>query len=165
MSLYNLVMGENTGLRLLVAPFLPVPPEAFPRYRDVFLLDEDQPNFNQHVFVYTRTGGNNREAYGDETLSDAPNFVSEYDDTFDNTYCTFAYSVPEDLIADYNLIRDLPPKGPINFSERYWGLMHERRPDQSDSLTKFRASLEDPNRGMTTETTTPTEGTTNDQAE
>ena len=101
MSLYNMLFGTNPAADFLLA-MLGID-RSFPgRFRDCY-LDGD------HIVVYTRTGGGNREVYEDanEAMHTVPGFVSDEDDDFDCTYAHFRYQVPEKFKAEIEILRDL----------------------------------------------------------
>ncbi len=83
-------------------------PDEYPRFRDCFLRDEDRPEYNDHIHVYTRTGGGNRESY--ETAIDEmrsmETFVTDYDDGFDCTYASWVFRVPAKWQADFEKIKE-----------------------------------------------------------
>lgn len=62
------------------------------RFRDVHLNKD-----GTKIKVLTRNGGGNREEYEDvfDELSVHPNYIEDYDDSFDCTYATIVFSVPE----------------------------------------------------------------------
>lgn len=74
------------------------------RFRDAFLNAS-----GAHILVYTRNGGGNRECWertaGDGCLCPGcvitrhlprhPNYLADHDDSFDATYATVEFSVPE----------------------------------------------------------------------
>ena len=62
MSLYNLLHGMNATAVMLLSPFAPTRIDNFPRFRNVFLEDEDAPN-PADFYVYTRMGDGNRDCY------------------------------------------------------------------------------------------------------
>ena len=99
MSLYNTMFGFNFSCIALL-PMLGRKPDEYPRFRDCFLSED-----GQHIEVYTRVGGPNRDCgYGEEELYKDPNFVSTYDDDFDNTYGTYVFSVPQKWKVDFDHI-------------------------------------------------------------
>lgn len=115
MSLYNMVFGMNASLAVVLSPFLPRPADQFPRFRDVFLADEERPEWDEFIHVYTRMGGGNRECWQDRKIDNCdcsacdtaaleadPNCLDRYDDGFDCTYCTFIFEVPEELKVDFD---------------------------------------------------------------
>lgn len=63
----------------------------FGRFRDCY-IDKEQ------IVVYTRCGGGNREDYGDvfDKMKKHPQFVRDEDDSFDCTYCSFYFNIPEE---------------------------------------------------------------------
>lgn len=99
MSLYNMVFGFNPACVLLL-PMLGRKSSEYPRFRDCFLSDD-----TKHIDVYTRVGGNNRnQGYGEEILYSDENFVDTFDDSFDNTFATYRFKVPERWQKDFNCI-------------------------------------------------------------
>lgn len=67
------------------------------RFRDIY-LNED----GTKIVLYTRNGGGNRDSYPHifEILETHPNYLSNYDDDFDCTYCYYEFSVPEQYKED-----------------------------------------------------------------
>ena len=60
MSLYNLVNGYNPACICLM-PMLGRKQDEYPRFRDCFLSDDEE-----HLVIYTRVGGANRNnGYGE----------------------------------------------------------------------------------------------------
>ena len=99
MSLYNELFGFSPAC-LVLLPMLGRKPEEYPRFRDCF-LSEDM----KRIEIYTRVGGNNRGCgFGEEELYKDPNFVSTYDDDFDNTYGTYVFNVPQKWEVDFDHI-------------------------------------------------------------
>ncbi len=99
MSLYNMVFGFNPACVLLL-PMLGRKSDEYPRFRDCFLSDD-----KKHIDVYTRVGGNNRnQGYGEEILYSDENYVDTFDDSFDNTFATYRFKVPERWQGDFNCI-------------------------------------------------------------
>ena len=80
-------------------PMLGRKQDEWPRFRDCFVNKEGQ------IEIYTRVGGGNRGCgYGEEELYKDPNFVTSYDDDFDNTYATYVFNVPEVWKSDFDKI-------------------------------------------------------------
>ena len=81
-------------------------PDNYPRFRNVFLKDEEYPEYDNHIHVYTRVGGGNRESYEDEIteLQSMPGYVTDHDDSFDSTFATFVFSVPDEWKPDFDKI-------------------------------------------------------------
>lgn len=99
MSLYNMMQGYNTAC-ILFLPMLGRRYDEYPRFRDCFISED-----GKHIDIYTRVGGNNRESgYGEEVLYEDENFVTTFDDDFDNTYGTYRFKVPDKWLDDYNYI-------------------------------------------------------------
>lgn len=116
MSLYNLVNGV-TPATFFILPVLGKHPDSYPRFRDCFLFDEQRPEFDGKIHIYTRVGGGNRDAYDEqiEELRRNPLYVTDYDDDFDNTFATFVFDIPPEFKQDIEnakkmLLADLSPK-------------------------------------------------------
>lgn len=116
MGMYNLIFGESGNADKLLM-LLGLSRDNFYRYRDCYLDEKSR------IAVYTRGGGNNRQCYchdylepGDERVMfdgeehqpdcvviahDAnckhPCYLYDKDDSFDNTYATFYFRVPEEV--------------------------------------------------------------------
>ena len=100
MSLYNMLMGFNPAC-VAIMPILGRKQDEYPRFRDCFVTDEG------NIAIYTRVGGGNRDCgYGEEKLYEDENFITTYDDEYDNTYGTYEFKVPEKWKTDFDLIMD-----------------------------------------------------------
>lgn len=106
-SLYNIVNGFNMAC-LLYLPMLGKHSDEYPRFRDCFISDPDHPKYDNHIHVYTRTGGANRQHHIEENrvMMTAPEFVATFDDKFDSTFASFVYKIPEKWQADFNAISE-----------------------------------------------------------
>lgn len=113
MSLYNRLFGENKEAHVLLG-FIGLNKGIFMRYRDVYL--------NKHgtiVTVITRIGGNNRNDYR-QSFTDIrknPNYIRDYDDEFDNTYCYFEFRVPEEF--KYTAMQMVPKEDRISVGDMF----------------------------------------------
>lgn len=107
MSLYNMINGVNP-ITFLILPMLGHHPDKYPRFRDCFIGDEDHPEYNDHIHIYTRTGGGNREAFEEENewMTSLENYVTDFDDSFDSTYASWVFSVPEKWEEDFQKFKD-----------------------------------------------------------
>ncbi len=105
MSMYNMVNGCSPAV-FLILPMLGKHPEEYPRFRDCFLSNEERPDLDDHIHIYTRTGGGNREEYDEENeaMTNMDDFVEDFDDSFDTTYASWVFKVPEQWNADFKLI-------------------------------------------------------------
>ena len=100
MSLYNMLNGFNSAC-IFIMPMLGRKQEEWPRFRDCFVTDDGE------IEIYTRVGGYNRSSgYGEEELYKDPNFIRTYDDSFDSTYGTYVFRVPEKWKADFDKLTD-----------------------------------------------------------
>lgn len=101
MSLYNMVNGFNPAC-LVFMPMLGRGQYDYPRFRDCFLADD-----NQHIEIFTRVGGGNRnQGYGEEELYNDPNYVRTYDWENDPTYGIYVFKVPDKWKEDFDKIVD-----------------------------------------------------------
>jgi len=102
MSLYNELFGVNQAT-FYVLPMLNKHPDEYPRFRDCF-ADDDKSK--KTITVYTRVGGGNRDDYQDEIdkLTQMKGYMGNYDDDFDETYCSFVFKVPKKFEKDYELV-------------------------------------------------------------
>lgn len=105
MSMYHLINGVNPAT-FLILPMLGKHPDEYPRFRDCFIADEDHPEFDGKIQVYTRTGGENRETYRAENaeMEQTEGFITTFDDNFDSTYASWVFEVPERWRADFDTI-------------------------------------------------------------
>jgi len=133
MSLYNVINGVNQ-FTFLVLPMLDKHPDEYPKFRDCFVKDESRPDLDNHIHVYTRTGGGNREGYIEENkkMTDHPNFVTDFDDDFDSTFASWIFSIPEKWKNDFNLLQ----KGEIrSISKEYKEQIMKVFPKLKETLT------------------------------
>lgn len=107
MSLYNMLNGVKPAA-FFILPMLGKHPEEYPRFRDCFIGDEAHPEYANHIIVYTRTGGGNRDDYAgsNDAMRAMPGFVADYDDDFDYTYANWVFKVPDRWKADFDKIID-----------------------------------------------------------
>lgn len=136
-NMYNIVHGYNPSCFFFL-PMLGRAVEDYPRFRDCFVSED-----GTHIEVYTRVGGNNRgQGYGEEELYEDPNFVTTYDDEYDNTYATYVFNVPEKWKDDFdkllsgqfgsvsndyiNLVKSFFPKAAVDFDKLFKGFKEEK---------------------------------------
>lgn len=104
MSLYNMINGVNP-CTFFILPLLGKHPEEYPRFRDCFIKDEGHPQYNNHIHVYTRVGGGNRnQGYGEDELREHPLYVDDFDDSYDCTYATYIFKYPPEFKNDIKLV-------------------------------------------------------------
>jgi hypothetical protein len=96
MSSFNMVAGYNK-LAPMVLHALNLEHGQIPRFRDAY-LDIDEPA-RPTLVILTRTGGGNRSGYVEEnkTLSGLAGFISDHDDTFDETFAHWRFQVPPNV--------------------------------------------------------------------
>lgn len=89
-GLYNMLFGECEHADKLL-DILDLDRSMFGRYRDCY------PNsVGTKIIVLTRCGGSNRYEYEIvfETMRKHPQYLGDYDDKDDETYCYFEFQVP-----------------------------------------------------------------------
>ena len=135
MSLYNLMNGVNQST-FYILPMLEKHPDAYPRFRDCFLWDAENPEYDDHIIIYTRTGGGNRDDYEveNEAMRQMEGFVTDYDDSFDCTYASWVFKVPDKWKPDFDKIKegDL-----MNTSDEYKALLIKVYPKLEEHFTEM----------------------------
>ena len=117
---------------------LNIHPGEVPRFRDCFIQDG-------HIIIHTRTGGGNREYYGEcnDENQDGPwnsdleaheFYVDDEDDDFDSTYANFKFSFPPDYAEDLKAMEANTPE--FSPSEK-WKLLFE---SMDSEITKNKES-------------------------
>ena len=100
-GMYNMLFGWNSAC-VLLAPMLTDenPQQFFPRFRDCYLSGDN-------IEIFTRVGGGNRDDYAEEIerLRSMPTYVSDEDDSFDCTYATFTFGVPDEWRSDFEHVK------------------------------------------------------------
>lgn len=94
MSMYNMVCGQNplAGVLLSIIGFnFKTAHEDIPRLRDLYVTRDEAPR----IVIFTRTGGSNRAGHDLSVLTKNPNYHSDHDDSYDETYAHFEFNVPE----------------------------------------------------------------------
>jgi len=96
MSLYNQLLGMNPNTTTILKA-IGLTTEVFERFRDCDVLKCEK---SLKIIAFARIGGPNRENHKEaiKTLREHPNFLADYDDTQDQTFCAFEFSVPKDKI-------------------------------------------------------------------
>lgn len=109
MSLYNILFQENEDAMALLG-MIGCTRNMFQRYRDVNLNTEGDT-----ITVLTRLGGMNRKDYKQvfANIKRNPNYMRDYDDVFDNTYCYIDFSVPEQYKKTCKMMAPKEPRPSI----------------------------------------------------
>jgi hypothetical protein len=120
MGMYNLVFGSGErGLPLLRAlGFNAV--EDVGRYRDGWVEKDGEGGYR--IAIYTRNGGGNRPEYMPD-LSGNEYYLFDKDDTFDTTYATIYFRLPQVLADAIAAARaenpELDMPDPVDMDERW----------------------------------------------
>ena len=135
MSMYNMLMGVTPAV-FFILPMLGKHPDEYPRFRDCFLGNEEYPQYDDKIHIYTRVGGGNRPGYQDEIdqLRKTPGYITDFDDSFDCTYATFVFEVPEEFKEDFKKFKEGKAG---EFSKKYQERMYEVYPKLKDKLDKL----------------------------
>lgn len=155
MSLYNLIYGVNPAATLLLQ-ILDLDYSRIPRFRDAFVHDE-------HIIVYTRTGGGNRAYYDslgsckehypeyfleedppsgpwNSDLISHPLYVRDRDDDFDSTYAWWYFRVPEAFKEEVATMKS--EATPREKWERIYKLLSEKdNPETLELMQKFQPMI------------------------
>ena len=132
MSLYNALFGVRPAT-FFILPMLGKHPDEYPRFRDCFTSDEEHPRYDGHIHVYTRVGGGNRDDYEAEIdrMRESPHYVTDFDDSFDSTFATFVFRIPDQWKPDFDAIAG----GKLHeVSEAYQRRVREVFPKLADKL-------------------------------
>lgn len=148
MSLYNMIMGVNP-CTFFILPMLGRHAEEYPRFRDCHLSSEDHPEYDDHIHVYTRMGGGNRGCWNEDNdgspckctgctmenlTKEDENFVTSFDDSYDSTYATYVFKVPEKWKSDFDKIKE----GNIgSISKEYKEELYKVYPKAKDKFDKM----------------------------
>lgn len=109
--MYNLLFGMNP-LTKLILELLDLDKTKIERFRDC--------GFDDVIWIYTRTGGSNREYYPNVTLTSHINYIKYTDDNFDETYSMYEFTIPEDKIEEIKIIKELMEISEINWERPNW---------------------------------------------
>ena len=144
MSMYNMMFGNNP-LAGVTLEALQLSPNDIPRFRDAYFDAEE----NQLV-IYTRTGGGNRDYYGDpdgydnedyegpfnSDLERHPEYVRDEDDDFDSTYAYFYFNVPESFKPIFETFKSLGAGQDPNPTERFAKMIEDLQSGNSTPDTE-----------------------------
>ena len=104
MSLYWMVNGQCPDeVMVKLTKWAGIETLSFPRWRDTY-CDSKRPL----VYVYTRSGGANRQHYKKaiDACKMAPTFSQDKDDDNDNTYMMFTYRILPEHIVEWQKMMD-----------------------------------------------------------
>lgn len=133
MSLYNMMFGYSP-LAGVTLSALDLTPNDIPRFRDAYFDAEEN-----RLVVYTRTGGGNREYYGqpdgydnedyegpfNSDLENHPNYIFDEDDDFDCTYAYFYFSIPESFAPIFATFKELGAGQDLNPTEKFAKMLED----------------------------------------
>lgn len=103
MSLYNLLFGHNPNSDIILA-ILELKKSDIERFRNCGFTDDG-------IYIYTRTGGGNRESYPNEKLINSKYYISDEDEEYDCTYATYYFSIPDEIKEDIEKFKDFMNQG------------------------------------------------------
>jgi len=154
MGLYNAIFGQNPNAEILKAILNldQINGEWHTgRFRDIYV--EKDKDDKHYIILYTRNGGGNRDHW-DFTYSEYkegancpcpgctimyhlpkhPNYVNDWDDSFDSTYAYIKFSIPK----GFDLIQDI-----INTPRGKWNNLFDnlKKKDSNDPHVKSALEL------------------------
>lgn len=101
-GLYNMIVPGGFERAGLLLPIVGINPHSGPMFRLRDAWVETSPLTGLSVHVFTRVGGGNRGDYAEiiELLRNTPGYLRDADDSFDSTYASFWFRVPDRHIAE-----------------------------------------------------------------
>lgn len=126
MSLYNMLFGRNGQTPLLLA-VIGLRESDIERFRDVSAEGD-----GSEITVLTRTGGGNRDDFPNEIMRHRPEWLRTQDDSFDPTYCTDDFRVPDEWQRDVANLRDLLKHGIRPEFAQHLAATLQREPTEGD---------------------------------
>ena len=113
MSLYNRLFGENPDAMALLG-MIGTTRNDFQRYRDVNLNKD-----GNIIIVTTRLGGENRDDYKQvfTNMRRNENYIKDFDDDLDCTYCYFYFKVPEKYLHTTKMMA--PEEEPLSVGKKF----------------------------------------------
>lgn len=146
MGLYDVVLGDGHQAErgALLLPLVNI--EDAGRYRDCWI--ERWPD-GLVIAVYTRNGGHNRKEYAGviKAMQGNPDYVSDADDSLDNTYATFYFTIPGWVKKVRNTLASMAV-APVDMSARWKEAMErvqrgELRPSEIAMADQLFAGIKD----------------------
>lgn len=127
MSLYSMLFKENEDAEKLLN-MLNLERDDFGRYRDAYLNADGTV-----IIVYTRCGGGNREDYDYvfESMEDHSQYIRDYDDEYDETYCYFEFDVPQKYLEETKEMST--GEKPLNVTEKFNKAIEEMQKPGSEA--------------------------------
>lgn len=126
MSFYNMLFGMNWQSDLLLA-VIGLKKNDVERFRDCHKSED-----GSEIYVYTRTGGGNREDYPNLTMRERPEWRASEDDGYDCTYCTDTFEVPEQWREDVKNLGDMTKGFRAEFAQHLAATIN-RAPTERDA--------------------------------
>lgn len=91
MSMYNLIYGVNPYSDIILS-MLEIDIKKVERFRDTGIDYK-----NNQIWIYTRTGGDNRKLYKNKILTRNKYYLNNKDDSYDRTYAEYNFCIPEEF--------------------------------------------------------------------
>jgi len=132
-GLYNMLCGINPASAYVLS-YLHLSNTEVSRFRDTCISED-----GKLVTVYARIGGGNREHHANEweALKGHPQYVRDYDDTFDNTYASIEFKVilPEHQKAFAEMAAH-PAVGTVHPTQKFAEVMSKIQEHKPGTPTK-----------------------------
>lgn len=129
MSMYNMLFGKNPNSDIVLA-ILGLKASDVERFRDCG-FDENG------IYIYTRTGGGNRDNYPNEALTGNEYYRSDSDDDFDSTYATYYFNIPDDIKEDVEAFKNVRENGITGKLIQHVLKTLERKETESDVYSRL----------------------------
>lgn len=133
MSFYNLLFGMNQETDVLLA-VIGLKRVDVERLRDTYRSPD-----GKFIFVYTRTGGGNRESYPNLVMRKRPEWRGSVDDEFDSTYCTDTFEVPEQWREDVKNLGDITKGLRAEFGQHIAATLNREPTDRDKAQAAYDA--------------------------
>lgn len=121
-----MLFGKNTQTDIVLA-VLGLKESDIERFRDCG-IDFD----NKQIYVYTRTGGGNRDDYPNENLTSSPYYLWDEDDNYDSTYATYYFKFPDEIAGDMQCLQNPRKHGYTSALIQWLVKTIEREPTKGD---------------------------------
>lgn len=132
MSLYNALFDKNPLAPLLLRILgidQPGGKYGSGRFRDIYLNAK-----GTKIILLTRNGGDNRENYFPKNILGHPNYLMDYDDSFDSTYCYIEFLVPQGFQAALKKLA--PGKEPEKLHDKFERVARDLKEGKATPETK-----------------------------
>jgi len=115
MSMYRMVNGINPFFKV-ICDLIEV------NFGEVERLRDCGVDLSRNIaWIYTRTGGGNRESYPNKVLTTHKRYIKDYDDEFDSTYAMYEFDI-NDIVnneSNYEILKLASEKPIPNWKDTF----------------------------------------------